>query len=75
MQLGLTPLVRNRISKILSTMHNIYTDTAADEEFMFALFPIAYATLNIGKITDLSKSVQISESLSDDLQSLISSLK
>ena len=75
MQLGLTPLVRNRISKILSTMHNIYTDTAADEEFMFALFPIAYATLNIGKITDLSKSVQISESLNDDLQSLISSLK
>ncbi len=74
-QLGLTPLVRNRISKLLSTMHSINTDTTADEEFMFALFPIAYATLNIGKITELSQSVQISECLKDDLQSLISPLK
>lgn len=74
-QLGLTPLVRNRITKVVSTMHSIYPATTADDEFMFALFPVAYATLNISTIEELGKSAQISESLGNDLQSLISRSK
>ncbi len=74
-QLEATPLVRNRISRLIDTMHNIYSETTADDEFMFALFPIAYATLNISRITELGKTVQISENLNNDLQSLISPLQ
>ncbi len=69
---ALSPLVRNRINGLVATMHDIYSATTADEEFLFAILPIAYASLAINELTeaiaDPQKSIAISADLKRDLQ-------
>lgn len=69
---ALSPLVRNQISNIVATMHNIYPTTTADEEFIFAILPIAYASLAMNELTeaiaDQQKGIAISANLKRNLQ-------
>lgn len=72
---ALSPFVRNRISRVVATMHDIYSDATADEEFLFAVLPIAYASLTMNELTEMivdsQKSIAISASLKRDLQYLL----
>lgn len=69
---ALSSLVRNRINSLVATMRDIYSDMTLDDEFLFAIFPIAYATLEIKElieiIADPQKGVAISANLKRDLQ-------
>ena len=68
----LSSLVRNRINSLVATMHGIHSDITADEEFLFAVLPIAYASLAINELTeaiaDPQKGIAISANLKRDLQ-------
>lgn len=69
---ALSSLVKNRINSLVATMHIIYSVTTADEEFLFAVLPIAYASLEMNKLTeaiaDPQKGIAISANLKRDLQ-------
>lgn len=45
--------MKNRINSVISTMHGIHSSTTADEEFIFAILPIAYATLELNDLTEM----------------------
>ena len=68
----LSALVRNRISRIVATMHGICSTITADEEFVLAVLPIAYASLEMNElreaIADPQQGIAISEGLKRDLQ-------
>lgn len=74
-KLALSSLVRSRISSLVITMHNIYSATTADDEFLFAVFPIAYASLAISElieaIADSQKGITISANLKRDLRYIL----
>ena len=65
-------LVRNQINSLVATMHGIYSATTADDEFLLAVLPIAYASSEINELTetiaDPQKGIAISENLKRDLQ-------
>ncbi|MBD5162678.1 MAG: hypothetical protein HDT14_11860 [Oscillibacter sp.] len=69
---ALSPLVRNQINRLVSTMCSIHPATTADEEFLFAVLPIAYASLAFNEITeaitDPEKGIAISANLKRDLK-------
>lgn len=68
----LSSLVRNRINSLAATMHGIYPTATADDEFLFCVFPIAYASMTTNELTeaiaDPQKGIAISENLKRDLQ-------
>ena len=72
---SLSPLVRNRINNLIATMHGIHSDTTADDEFLFAVLPIAYASLSmnglIETINDPQRGIAISANLKRDLQYIL----
>ena len=53
-------------------MHGIYSATTTDEDFLYAVLPIAYASLEINELTeaiaDPQKGIANSESRKRDLQ-------
>lgn len=53
-------------------MHGIYSAETADEDFLYAVLPIAYASLEMNEltevITDPQKGIAISEGLKRDLE-------
>lgn len=65
-------LVKNQINRLAATMHDVYPTVTADEEFLFCVFPIAYASSAIDKlaeiIADPQRGVAISANLKRDLQ-------
>lgn len=69
---ALSSLVRIRINSLVATMHGIYPTTTAEDEFLFCIFPIAYASMAINELTetiaDPQKGVTISANLKHDLQ-------
>lgn len=71
-KLKIGSLVRNQINRLVATMHGIYPEITMDEEFLFAVLPIAYASLEINElpeaITDSEKSIAISADLKHDLK-------
>ncbi len=71
-KLALSSFVRNQINSLIATMHGIHASTTADEEFLFAVLPIAYASLEMNElaemIADPQKGITISESLKRDLR-------
>lgn len=71
-KLALSSLVKHRINSLVATMHGIYSAATADEEFLFAVLPIAYATLTMNELTeaisDPQKGIAISANLKRDLQ-------
>ena len=68
-------LVRNRINRLVATMHGIYSATTADEDFLYAVLPIAYASLEMNELTeaiaDPQKGIAISEGLKRDLECVL----
>ena len=56
-------------------MHGIHSATTADDEFLFAVLPIAYASLEINELTeaisDPQKGIAISASLKRNLQYIL----
>lgn len=68
----LSSLVKNRINRLVATMHAIYPATTPEDEFLFAVFPIAYASLTVDELTELiadpQKGIIISSNLKRDLQ-------
>lgn len=72
---NMSPLVRNRINCIVETMHGICSEITENEEFLFAVLPIAYASLEINElrevITDPKKGIGISSDLKHDLQYIL----
>lgn len=67
-KLALSSLVRNRISNLVATMHGIYPATTADDEFLFAVLPIAYASLETDKLTEAIADPQNGIAISADLK-------
>lgn len=71
-KLALSALIRNQINSLVTTMHCIYSSVTADEDFLFAVLPIAYASLAINElkeaIDDSQKGINITASLKRDLQ-------
>ena len=65
-------MVRNRISRIVAIMHGICSTITADEEFVLAVLPIAYALLEMNElrevIADPQRGIAVSEGLKRDLQ-------
>jgi hypothetical protein len=65
-------LVKNRINNVVDTMHNIHSATTSDDEFIFAILPIAYAMMEMDvlmeEINNLQKDGAISAKLRRDLQ-------
>ena len=74
-KIKLSSLVRNKINGIVATMHGIHPATTTDEEFLFAVLPIAYASMAIGELTeamnDPQKGIAISADLKRDLRYVI----
>ena len=69
---ALSSLVRSKINSLATTMHGIYPTATADDDFLFCVFPIAYASMAVNKlveeIADSQKSIAISASLKRDFQ-------
>jgi hypothetical protein len=71
-KLSLSHLVRNKINNLVAIMHDIYPDTTSDDEFMFAILPIAYSLMVVGEliaeIDDPDSGIAISANLKRNLQ-------
>lgn len=72
---ALSSLVRSKINSMMMTMHDIYHTATADDDFLFYIFPIAYASMEINKlvevIADPQQGITISASLKRDLQHVL----
>lgn len=71
----LSTLVRSQINSLVATMHNIYPSATTDDDFLFCIFPIAYASMAINElveaIVDPQKGIAISVNLKHDLQHVL----
>ena len=71
-KLKIGSLVRNRINRLVATMHGIYSVATAEEDFLYAVLPIAYASLEMNELTeaiaDPQNGIAISEGLKRDLE-------
>lgn len=50
----LSALVKKQISSVVSTMHSACPKATADDDFMFAILPIAYATLSLNRLSEMA---------------------
>lgn len=66
--LELNPLVRNRINKIVATIHELYGETSVDNDFLFAVLPIAYASLQTSELAEAIGDQQQGITISADLR-------
>lgn len=70
--LSVNMLTKAKIQQVVRTMYTIYDNIAYDDEFLFATFPLAYATLNVGplikKITKDDGELLISTGLKKDIE-------
>lgn len=68
-------LVRSQINSLVTTMHNIYPSATTDDDFLFCIFQIAYASMAINElaeaIADPQKGIAISANLKRDLQHVL----
>ena len=69
---ALSSLVRSKINSVAATMHGIYSLATADDDFLFCVFPIAYASMAVNElaeeIADSQNGITISANLKRDLQ-------
>ena len=72
---ALSSLVRNRINNLVATMHGIYPSATTDDDFLFCIFPIAYASMAINELAEIvvdpQKGITISANLKRDLQCVL----
>ena len=71
----MSAFVRNKINKLVTIMYDIYPETTSDDEFLFAVLPIAFAMLKMPELIDsINESKQenpISVNLRHDLRYLL----
>ena len=64
--------MRSKINSVAATMHSIYSLATADDDFLFCVFPIAYASMAVNElaeeIADSQNGITISANLKRDLQ-------
>lgn len=60
--------VRKQINTLVAGMHSIYPDMTADDEFLFSVFPIAYASMEINKLTEIISNPQNNITVSANLK-------
>ena len=69
---ALSSLVSNKINSLVATMHGIYPSATADDDFLFFVFQIAYASMKMNElaeaVADPQKGIAISANLKRDLQ-------
>lgn len=72
---ALSSLVRSKINSLAAMMHDIYPIATADDDFLFCVFPIAYASMEVNElaetITDSQRGAVISANLKRDLQHVL----
>lgn len=77
-RLALSTLVKNNIRSLASTMHDLYPMATANDDFVFCIFPIAYALLETDELTEIITDPQIgvdsSNGLKRDLQFVLGGL-
>lgn len=70
--ISLSPLVKARISSLVATMHGIRSGSTSDEEFLFAVLPISFASMVISELKEAlanpQKGISISAELKRSLQ-------
>ena len=68
-------LVKNRLNALISTMYSISSEITSDDEFLFAVLPITYASLDIDElkeaISNSQTGINISANLKRDLKSIL----
>lgn len=67
-RLAPTVFSRKQISRLVATMHDIYPDATADDDFLFCVFPIAYASLEISELADAVAGAQNGLAISASLR-------
>lgn len=69
---ALSSLVRSKINSLAATMHGIYPTATVDDDFLFCVFPIVYASMAVNElveeIANSQKGIAISVNLKRDLQ-------
>lgn len=72
---AISSLVKSQINSLWSTMHGIYPTATTDDDFLFCIFPIAYASMEIDElaesIADSQKGITISARLKHNLQYIL----
>lgn len=56
--LTINPLIRGKIKQILAVMHHINPETTHDDDFLFSILPLAYATMEIDNLVETIKKPQ-----------------
>lgn len=73
-----SPLVRTRINRLAAMMHDICPNAKADDDFMFCVLPISYASMTVNKLTekmaDPQRGIVISKNLKGDLKFVLGDL-
>lgn len=71
-KLALSALTKTQINNLATTMHGIYSAATADEDFLFAVLPIMYASLAMNDLTEIindsQNGINITANLKRDLQ-------
>lgn len=74
-KLALSSLVRGKINSLSATMHDIFPSITTDDDFLFCIFPIAYASMAINELAEIvidpQKGIAISSNLKRDLQCVL----
>ncbi|MCD8345414.1 MAG: hypothetical protein LUC38_05580 [Oscillospiraceae bacterium] len=68
---AVSALIKNSLNTILSTMHEMDSQINSDDDFMFSVLQIAYATLEPSEVAEIISASSISFSLTHDLQYLL----
>ena len=68
---AVSALVKNSLNTILNTMHNIDSQINSDEDFLFSVLQIAYATLESSEIAEIISASSISPDLKRVLQNML----
>ena len=73
--LSVNMLTKAKIQQVVKTMYTIYDNITYDDEFLFATFPMAYATLNVEPlIKKIIKEDVISTGLKKDVEFVLRDL-
>ena len=65
---ALSSLVRSKINSLVATMHSIYPSVTTDDDFLFCIFPIAYASMAMNELAEVIKDPQKGIAISADLK-------
>ena len=72
---SLSPLVTSQINRLVTIMHDIYPTASLDDDFLFLVFPVAYASMKINELmealADPHNNIEISANLKCELRHVL----